>query len=308
MRPPTRIVEILRDFFEVHRLVGLLAERHYGGALRFQELESLIRDDEGSVLFRLKERSHTIFRDRDPRGRGTSHREALFDLAVGSLFHEAMKLRESLYQLEVYGPRVRRLRSQAGEESKALFDEFEKVLAGVGPRLEEGVRELEALVQRSADQLRLLLVETVDDGAARFLAEQPERVPDVFGVTLGELLEQIYGSVALGFERAGRAYLASGSFAAAAECLERALAEGANPALQGAFDYARGMRAYLAREYRESVGLLSEWARADTPDPAWVGLARDAVASAAQLASGDEEVTREATRLLEQLGGAPPRS
>ena len=74
------------------------------------------------------------------------HREALFDLAVGSLFHEAMKLRENLYQREVYGPRVRALRSDAGEENEALFDEFEKMLGAVAQRLDEGLRESETLL------------------------------------------------------------------------------------------------------------------------------------------------------------------
>src|SRR5262245_34098177 len=162
MRGPTRILEILRDFLEVHRLVQELAARHRAKGLRFPELAALIRDDEGSVMFRLKERTHALFRGPEDAIRGPSHREALFDLAVGSLFHEAMKLRENLYQREVYGPRVRALHSDAEEESKALFDEFEKMLGSVDARLDEGVRELEALVQRTADQLRLLIIDLRD--------------------------------------------------------------------------------------------------------------------------------------------------
>ena len=65
-------------------------------------------------------------------------REALFDLAVGSLFHEAMKFRENFYQREVYGPRVRALRTESGAENEALFREFEKILAAVAQRLDEG--------------------------------------------------------------------------------------------------------------------------------------------------------------------------
>ncbi len=109
MRGPTRILEILRDFVEVDRLVRGLARRHRAHGLRFPELAALIRDDESSVLFRLKERTHALFRGPGSAMRGSTHREALFDLAVGSLFHEAMKLRENLYQREVYGPRVREL-------------------------------------------------------------------------------------------------------------------------------------------------------------------------------------------------------
>lgn len=308
MRASTRILEIVRDFVEVHRMVRHLAEEHRRVGLRFEQVAGLIEDDEGSVLFRLKERTHALFRAPGREGRGPSHREALFDLAVGSLFHEAMKLRESLYQREIYGPRVRALRSDAGEESKALFDEFERMLRTVEASVEQGVREVEILVQRTADQLRLLVAEPPDDGATRFMTERPEEVERVFGVPLSDQLEVMYGSVGRGFERAGRSYLASGYFAAAAGCFDRALsldeADGAIAALR---DYARGMQAYVVRDYASSVRHLCAWAAAEPRDPALLGLARDAVASVVKLAEGSERerVSREAAALLEQLGGGP---
>jgi len=310
MRGRTRILEILRDFLEVHRLVRELTARHRAEGLRFAELAALIRDDEGSVLFRLKERTHAVFRGPGGVVRGSTHREALFDLAVGSLFHEAMKLRENLYQREVYGPRVRALQSDAGEESKALFDEFEKMLGAVDDRLDEGVRELEALVQRTADQLRLLIADLRDDGAVRFVTERAEEVTAVFGVPLDSLLEEMYGSVERGLESAGRSYLASGSFEAARDCFARALAQtDADPAIERLRSYAQGMHAYVARDYAGSVSHLAKWADAASPDPDLVPLARDAVSSIVQLAEGTDRtrVSDDATALLARLGGASPR-
>jgi len=309
MRGPTRILEILRDFVEVDRLVRGLARRHRAHGLRFPELAALIRDDEGSVLFRLKERTHALFRGPGGIVRGSTHREALFDLAVGSLFHEAMKLRENLYQREVYGPRVRALQSDAGEESKALFDEFEKMLGAVDDRLDEGVRELEALVQRTADQLRLLIADLRDDGAVRFVTERPEEVESVFGLPLDALLDEMYGSVAKGFEAAGRSYLSSGSFEPARDCFARALAQiDANPAVERLQNYAEGMHAYVTRDYAGSLRHLGVWAETGNPEPALLGLARDAVSSMVELADGDDRmrIAGEATALLERLGGPSP--
>jgi len=309
MRGPTRILEILRDFVEVDRLVRGLARRHRAHGLRFPELAALIRDDEGSVLYRLKERTHALFRGPGGIVRGSTHREALFDLAVGSLFHEAMKLRENLYQREVYGPRVRALQSDAGEESKALFDEFEKMLGAVDDRLDEGVHELETLVQRTADQLRLLIADLRDDGAVRFVTERPEEVEAVFGVPLDALLEEMYGSVAKGFEAAGRAYLSSGSFEAARDRFARALEQTeADPAIERLQNYAQGMHAYVARDYASSVRHLAVWAETGTPEPGLLALTRDAVSSIVELADGEDRtrIAGEATALLERLGGPSP--
>jgi tetratricopeptide (TPR) repeat protein len=306
MRSPTRILEILRDFVEVDRLVRGLARRHRAQGLRFPELAALIRDDESSVLFRLKERTHAVFRGPGGVMRGSTHREALFDLAVGSLFHEAMKLRENLYQREVYGPRVRELHSEAGEESKALFDEFEKMLGAVDQRLDEGVRELETLARQTADQLRLLIAELNDDGAVRFVIEQPDEVEAVFGLPLDALLEEMYGSVARGFESAGRAYLSSGAFEAARDCFARALEQTeADPAIERLLAYAEGMHAYISRDYASSVRHLAVWADRGAPEPPLVALARDAVSSVVQLADGEHrtQVAREASALLDRLGG-----
>ncbi len=309
MRGPTRILEILRDFVEVDRLVRGLARRHRAQGLRFPELAALIRDDESSVLFRLKERTHALYRGPGGVVRGSTHREALFDLAVGSLFHEAMKLRENLYQREVYGPRVRALQSDAGEESKALFDEFEKMLGAVDDRLDEGVRELETLAQRTADQLRLMIADLRDDGAVRFVIEKPEEVEAVFGVPLDVLLEEMYGSVAAGFESAGRSYLSSGAFEAARDCFSRALDQTeAEPATSRLLSYAEGMHAYVEREYAKSIRHLAAWASTGTPEPELLGLSRDAVASVVELADGEDRarIAGDATALLERLGGPAP--
>ena len=311
MRSSNRIVEILRDFLAVHRLVGELARRHDSVGLRFPELAVLIGDDESSVLYRLKERSHAFFREPSGEGRRPSHREALFDLAVGSLFHEAMKLRENLYQREVYGPRVRALHSDAGDDSKALFEEFEKMLQMVGDRLDEGVQELQDLVERTADQLRMLVVESSNDVAARFLSERADELPDVFGVGLAELFTEMYGDSAHGWMRAGRSYLEAGAFFRAADAFGRAQDDPDAPeAARSLGDYAVGMGAYQARDYGKSVDHLTAWAANERLEERLLPLARDAVASLRQLAEGDdrERIVVAAEALSERLGEAPRRT
>jgi hypothetical protein len=307
----TSLVEIVRDYLEAHQLMRRLLARARRGELRFAELEELVGDDEGSVLYRLKERCHSLFRPRAERSTLAMRREMLFDLAVGSLFHEAMKCRENIYQREVYEPRVRALRSQADEDADALFRDFEKILGGVAPRLEEGLRECETLLNHTREQLRVLLAEHRENGyVTRYLIENRERVEDVFGMALDALLDWIHGGAAAGYDCAGRSYLVSGFFEDAERAFAEAMARGGKrDELERLSAYARGMAAYLAGDYRRSVEWLGRWLdTAGEADARLADLAHAAVSRVGQLALGDDKqrVTACAAALLERLASVRP--
>ena len=243
----------------------------------------MFADDDASPLFRLKEGCHALFRPGSTTGELTRPREVLFDLAVGSLFHEAMKFRESFYQREVYGPRVRALREEAGEEAATLFREFEKILATVSERLEEGLAETEVLLAGTAEQLLVLIGQHRDDGhLARFLIERSEEAGAVFGRNLDALLTTVYGGPAAGHALAGRSYLQSGYFPEAERSLSRAIAAGGErELLEPTTAYARGMAAYLRGDYGTSVEQISDWA--DAAPELEAGMAEVAAGALAKL-------------------------
>jgi len=233
----------------------------------------------------------------------------LFDLAVGSLFHETMKVRENFYQREIYGPRVRALRDEAKEEEAALFLEFEKILATVSENLEQGLNETEALLTRTREQLTVLLTEEPGDGrVARYLIENGDAVEAVFCEGLDAFLARVHGDTAVGFARAGRSYLASGYFEEAERVLAEAVARGGDrSSLEPLAFYARGMAAYMKGEYTESVAQLERWADCEEPgEPAQVELACTAISKIDQLAQGGdhEPVIAAAASLLERLSGS----
>jgi hypothetical protein len=217
-----------------------------------------------------------------------------------------MKFRENFYQREVYGPRVRSLRTESGGENAALFLEFEKILSAVAQRLEEGLNESEALLVGTREQLALLLAEHRENGfVARCLIENRADVEDVFEVGLDSLLAQIHGDAASGHRIAGRSYLESGYFVEAEAAFARALAGGARQDDAHRLSaYARGMTAYLAGDYVASVARLTQWlATAPSADAPLAGLAHAAVAKLGVLAQGDErsQIVAEAARLLEGI-------
>jgi len=308
-------VAVVRDFIEAHRKLRRVFERHRSGELRFAELRDLVGDDDRSVLFRLKERCHALFRD-DDGGSSEMRREALFDLAVGSLFHEAMKFRENFYQRDVYGPRVRALRQKAARQADGLFGEFERILGAVKVRLEEGLEESETLLGQTRDQLLELLRERDDDGLlARYLLENAAAAEEAFGKPNDELLSDIYGDPARAHATAARSYLLSGYFEDAERELGRALERGGDASRLGPLlAYARGMAAYLAGDYPETVRRLSEWVDAgvDVGVPGDGAVLADVAASAVsridRLVDPESraELVKDAAALLERLPAAAP--
>ena len=166
--------------------------------LRFEEVQALAGDNEASPLFRLKERCHGLFRAGEVGG------AALFDLAVGSLFHEAMKLRENLYQLEVYAPKVERARARAGPGSEGLFEEFERILVASRVRLAEALAECEALLEQTRRQFQALLASHRDNGLViRYLIANAGPAEAVLGEPLDSFFARICGDAASAYAARG---------------------------------------------------------------------------------------------------------
>jgi hypothetical protein len=304
------IVEIVRDFLHAHRELRAIGALHRSGELHFDRVKGLVGDGEEAVLFRLKERCHTLFRE---EGGGQVGREALFDLAIGALFHEAMKFRENFYQLAVYGPKVRALRATAREDGEELFREFEKILADSSVRLAEALHETEILLQQTAVELQALLRKQSHNGlVARLLVEQGGEVAGVFGRDLPRFLEEVFGGVAEGYERAARSYLESGYFGEAAEAFATALAEGGGGAEPSALrDYAEGMQAFVERDYPRAVERLRRWLDAGAArDATLADLAFTALSRVAPLVDDarNPEIRAAAAKLAERIRPFAPRA
>ncbi|MCG8590003.1 MAG: hypothetical protein MJE66_12000 [Proteobacteria bacterium] len=297
------LVDIARHFLEVHGELTRLFARYEGGELHFEDVRELVGDDAASPLFRLKERCHALFRGDG----GVGHREALFDLAVGSLFHEAMKLRENLYQLEIYAPRVEALRSEAAPDSTELFQEFEKILAGATLRLGECVDETRALLAHAGAQFRVLLAHHRDDAlVTRYLVKSREEVEAVFPGGLDALLCWIHGEASGGYRVAASSWLASGYFGEAAEAIAEARAHGGKGAeLERLASYADGMLAYQRGDYARSLERLNDWLdRGPSRDE--LDCARIAVTAVGRIPElsrneGDEALAKDARQLVQRL-------
>jgi hypothetical protein len=305
---PANLVDILREFFTAHQLLDQLTDRFRRNELTFSELQEFVGDDEGSVLFRLKEKCHALFRSETGVSQVAQPREALFDLVVGSLFHEAMKFREDFYQREVYGPRVKMLRAEASPEADGLFLEFERILSAVSVRLEGGLSETRSLMAQSWGQLRVMLAEQPEDGfIARFLFENHEGLDQLYPGGLERLFEHIHGDASTGYVVAGRSYLVSGHYEAAQRAFSDVEGGGSLSEIPQLSAYAQGMSAYLNGNYSESLGRLSEWVEGGSPgDPLLRELVCTALKSLERLVVGEEReaMLAAAAKMVEKIGPA----
>jgi tetratricopeptide (TPR) repeat protein len=305
------LVEILREFLTAERRIRRVAERYRAAQLGFDEVGELVGDDESSVLFRLKERSHALFRGE--RGEGAIGPTALFDLAVGSLFHEAMKFRENFYQRSAYGPKVQALRRAAVRDESGLLPEFEKLLAGAGMRIDESLQELETLLGQTTAQFRILLAAHAEDGAlARVVVARGAELAEALRTPPETLLAELYGDPASAWSRAAHSYLGSGFFAEAAHAFAEAGRRGRRDAVDARLRaYALGMCAYLEGRYVEAVAQLTEWLEASprplpAPERALARQAAAALSRVGALAGAPSPAASEAAKWLERLGTVDP--
>jgi len=313
-------VDIVREFLVAHHIMSGVFDGFRAGSLRFQDVAAVTAGDDESVLFRLKGECHAFAA---AAARSASHllrRAALLDVAVGSLYHEAMKFRENLYQQEIYAPKVRELRSESresgeeAEEADELFREFEKMLANSAERLVESAQETEVLLHRVRGQVRRLLAACDDDGLlARFLIEKRVLVEEVFPTGLDALLAEMHGGTVEGYMAATHSYLASSFFdealGALAEAGTRSSAK-AEISRLGAF--AKGMQAFIAGRYAASLTHLGEWIDADPPkaEAAYASLAHAALSRIHNLVRDSEgrilvATATALTRRIESLSSGP---
>jgi hypothetical protein len=161
------------------------------GKLHFTNIEEFVDDKGRSCLFRLKEMCHELFRSSDQ----ASYKEKLYDITVGYIFHEAMKLRENLYQLEYYGPGRDKVPLQLTDLEKKVVREIEALTNKSRKKLSEGVKEVRTLVIELVSQLKGLIQLYKDNYLlARFIVENEKSFVSIYGKKGFErLLTYLYG-------------------------------------------------------------------------------------------------------------------
>ena len=251
------LLEIVRGLLLSEIAFQEIFKKYKEGYLRFLDIGSWVDDKGHSLLYSVKEQCHAIFRYIET---GPLHKkEWLLDLAIGSIFHEAMKLRENLYQIEIYRPKYLQYKLRAGKSAyeKSYLQQFERIISKADQGLGEGMEETQSLFQDATAQLIDFLKESAGNKyLVRFLLENRPLLRKVYG---SKKAKEIFG---LMFEKgfldayqlAGQSYLQSEHYDLSSTYFLKALKmDPYHRGLQFLLNFSLGMNEYYRNAYSKSL-------------------------------------------------------
>ena len=230
--------------------------------LRFSDIGNWIDDKRQGLLYNLKEQCHSIFRY---MGKGPLHKnEWLLDLAIGSIFHEAMKLRESIYQLEVYRPKYLQYKLKAGKSAyeRDYLQQFERIISRAEQGVADGMEETRSLFQDATAQLIDFFKGSARNAfLVRFLLEHLALLRKVYGSRGAKrIFDAMFEKGVLdAYSLAGRSYLQSEHYDLSALYFSKALKfDPRHSDLQFFLNFSLGMDAYYNNAYSKALSYFSK--------------------------------------------------
>jgi len=149
--------------------------------------------------------------------------EYLFDWTLGSIFHEGMKLKEDVYQLEVYLPSHDKIDTSKGaEEIEEVLEEYFAVIDKATRNLDAEMESMKNLFLKAVGRLKELLTKHAHNG---FLLENKKLVEKALGRnSLKEIISSLYPDQSeSAYFIAGKSCLKGGWFKEAKEYFKKAL-------------------------------------------------------------------------------------
>lgn len=256
------ILEIVRGLLLSEVVFQEIFKKYKEGRLRFSDIGVWVDDKGKSPLYNLKEQCHSFFRY---KGKKPIHKnEWLLDLVIGSIFHEAMKLRENIYQMEVYHPRYLQYKLKAGKSAyeKDYLQQFERIILKTKQGVAEGMEETRSLFHDAMAQLIDLFKEDAKNTfLVRFLLENLTLLQKVYGSKKAkEIFDLMFKKGFLdAYQVAGQSYLQSEHYDLSSNYFLKALKmDPHNHGLQFLLNFSLGMNEYYRNAYSKSLSYFAK--------------------------------------------------
>jgi tetratricopeptide (TPR) repeat protein len=261
------LLEMVRRLLLAEVAFQGIFEKYKKGKLRFSDIGNWVDDKGQSLLYNLKEQSHSFFRGE--RKEPLHRNEWLLDLAIGSIFHEAMKLRENIYQMEVYRPRYLQFKSKmskaAYEYERNYLQQFERIISRAEQGVQEGMEQTQSFFKDAVEQLIDFFKNNSENPyLVRFLLEHQPLLQKVYGDRKAkEIFHLMFKRGMLdAYSLAGRSYLQSGHYDLASLYFSKALKmEPSDHELQFFMNFSLGMKAYYKNAYSKTMAYFAKLIR-----------------------------------------------
>ena len=222
-----RVSEVIRTFYESKVCFDDICERYS----QDQTIDfSTVNDFVEKCVFELKGEVHLLFRN-DARAESKHIRaEDLFDVLIGSVFHELMKVKECSYQIQQYAPRYRQM-SLAGQgmELPGYEQDFLKACNKIITRARRAVRmgmaSVAELYRDTCEHLERMIPQFQTNRVlVRMLVQSSDLLDKAAGTGASEriLAAMFNGQLDEAYLAAAREFLEGGWYARAQEMAERA--------------------------------------------------------------------------------------
>jgi tetratricopeptide (TPR) repeat protein len=178
-----------------------------------------------------------------------------------------MKLRENIYQLEVYRPQYLQYKLKAGNTvyEQDYLEQFEKIMRRAEQGLTEGMEETRSLFQDAkAHLLDFFKASSENPYLVRFLLEHQSLLGKVYGAKgAREIFHLLFETGFLGANLvAGQSYLESEHYDLSTLYFLRALKlDPRHLVLQSLLNLSQGMDAYYRNDYPKALSYFSKLTR-----------------------------------------------
>ncbi len=144
--------DVVHYFIEAKLYADMLYKKHgTTTTLPYGLLDEWVGSENAKgLLWNLKDLCHDVFRN---RGSKSNVAEYLFDWIIGSIFHEAMKLKEDAYQVENYMPLLEQEPVKNHKASSPMTQEFLEVIENARTNLAAELMRIHTLFSRALTQL-----------------------------------------------------------------------------------------------------------------------------------------------------------
>jgi len=215
---------IVKDFFQSYDFFRSLDTGFRKDGLSYEGMDHWVGTQQSrGMLWQLKDMSHDLWQNVEPDENPDTF---MFDWMIGTLFHEAMKLKENLYVLMHYRPAYSSLYFPANgsddsdENCPSFFNE-------ITDEINRGLRRIRCLYDKTMNALQAIVTQEKDNALLiRYILDEKKADPEKWSAKngLGTLLEKLFPrGIHEAYLIAGESYLEGSWYTEAKNAFEEAL-------------------------------------------------------------------------------------